>query len=54
MREEVVRIVRAGWLNVPPFPVLIPQGEGEPRHELEAEPRILRYEVTLLGTRDEP
>ena len=52
MRREVARIITAGWDDVFPSDICIPLDEGRPLHELDATPRILRYEVTLLASRD--
>ena len=61
MRREVCRVFRenfngtastnyAGSLN--PFCVVLPQDYGTARHELIESPRMLRYEITLMSTRD--
>jgi len=61
MRHEVARVFRdncdgtalvnyAGSLG--PFSVVLPQDYGVARHELDATPRMLRYEITLMSQRD--
>lgn len=61
MRFEVARLFRT-WFSgtastnyagsLTPFAVLLPQDYGVARHEMAAEPRMLRYEITLVGTRN--
>jgi len=54
MRDEVVRIVQAGWRSI--FSgfnrICINLDEGVPLHEVDVTPRIMRYEITLMATRD--
>jgi len=54
MRDEVLRVIQAGWRSV--FSgagrICIPLDEGRPLHEVLVTPRIMRYEITLLATRD--
>lgn len=63
MRFEVAKLFRtyfsgtavtganyAGSLG--PFCVVLPVDYGRPLHELDKEPRMLRYEITLFSTRD--
>lgn len=59
MRNEVLRIIQAGWRVI--FAgsgragddrICIPLDEGRPLHELIVTPRIMRYEITLLATKD--
>lgn len=62
MRNEVARIFREGFLGTAPTgygggsvgPLLhcLPLDAGKPRHELDKEPRLLRYEITLKGASD--
>lgn len=54
MRDEVLRIVQAGWRAIfaPAGRICIPLDEGRPLHEVLVTPRIMRYEITLMGTRD--
>jgi len=54
MRDEVLRVIQAGWRGV--FAgagrICIPLDEGRPLHEVLVTPRIMRYEITLMATRD--
>lgn len=57
MRREVARVFadghRTNWGgSLSPLRICLPIDDGVPRHELETEPRILRYELTLVATRD--
>ena len=52
MRYEVCRIICAKRRNIATFNVITPENLGIPLHEVNAEPRILRYEVTLVGAHD--
>lgn len=54
MRDEVLRVVQEGWRAI--FSgfgrICIPRDEGVPLHEVDVTPRLMRYEITLMGTRD--
>ena len=54
MREEALRVIQAGWRAI--FAgagrICIPRDEGRPLHETIVTPRIMRYEITLMATRD--
>jgi hypothetical protein len=52
MRYEVCRIIVAKRSVISDFTPLVPVDMGVPRHEVNGEPRILRYEITLLGAHD--
>lgn len=52
MRYEVCRIVAANRGSVASLTSLVPSNLGVPLHEVNAEPRILRYEITLVGAHD--
>lgn len=54
MRDEVLRIIQAGWRAVfaPAGRICIPLDEGRPLHEVLVTPRIMRYEITLMATKD--
>jgi hypothetical protein len=52
MRFEVTRIIVAKRNDIASFSPIVPVDNGVPHHELNAEPRILRYEITLLGAHD--
>ena len=54
MRNEVIRVVQAGWrlIFAGAGRICIPLDEGRPLHELIVTPRIMRYEITLMATRD--
>jgi hypothetical protein len=52
MRYEVTRIVWAKRADISPLTMIVPQDHGIPRHELDGTPRILRYEITLIGVQD--
>jgi len=49
MRREVLRIINANRHGVNSLDIIVPSDEGTPHHELDATPRILRYEVTVFG-----
>ena len=49
MRYEVSRIVWTKRADISPLTMIVPQDHGVPRHELDGTPRILRYEITLIG-----
>lgn len=49
MKREVWRIVNANRHGLSDLDIIVPLDEGVPRHELDATPRILRYEVTMFG-----
>ena len=54
MRDEVLRIVQTGWRSI--FSgysrICSPLDEGVPLHEVDVTPRIMRYEITLMATKD--
>jgi hypothetical protein len=52
MRFEVCRIVLANRNGIADFKPIVPVDEGLPLHEITANPRILRYEITLVGAHD--
>ena len=57
MRREVARILKHGidtdfGGSLGDLHFAIPRDFGTPLHELEIEPKFLRYEMTLVGTRD--
>lgn len=57
MRREVRRVFadghRTNWGgSLSPLRICLPVNDGVARHELDVEPRILRYELTLVATRD--
>jgi len=61
MRLEVARVFRANFSgtattayggSLSPFGPVLPLDYGRRLHELEKEPRMLRYEITLWATRD--
>lgn len=58
MRREVARILREGLTlgdwggSISPLRIALPLDDGTPRHEMDREPRILRYELTVVATRD--
>jgi len=58
MRREVGRILREGLTknnwggSLSPLRLALPLDDGIPRHQTDVEPRILRYELTLVATRD--
>jgi len=49
MRYEVLDIIRDNKTSIGDFVVIVPSDAGTPRHELTGTPRILRYEITLVG-----
>ncbi len=54
MRKEVARIFRAGMNgtyggSLSPLMVCLPENQGIPRHEVDKTPRVLRFELTLIG-----
>jgi hypothetical protein len=49
MRYEVVRIINENRTMLGTNTIIIPRDAGIPRHELSMEPRILRFEIGLLG-----
>jgi len=58
MRREVAWCFRDGISNnyggsLNPFGVVLPLDMGRPLHELTTQPRILRYEITLVSTVDD-
>ena len=59
MRIHIADIFRDGFAlaskyggSLTPFGIVLPLDEGIPRHELDHTPYTLRYEITLLTTRD--
>lgn len=52
LRVEVNRVILAAKSSVADFRPLVPKDSGRPLHELDREPRILRYEITLIGAHD--
>lgn len=52
MRYETCRIILANRNSIADFKPIVPQDTGTPRHELNGEPRVLRYEITLIGAHD--
>lgn len=52
MRYEVCRIAVAQRISMSPFGAVVPKDMGVARHEDNVEPRILRYEITLLSSHD--
>jgi len=58
MRLEIANVFRRGQADsyggsLSPFGVVLPLDAGVPRHEFDKTPRLLRYELTLVATRDE-
>ncbi len=53
MRYEAARIIMAQRSSIGNFQPIVPEDAGVPRHELNGEPRILRYEITLIGAHDQ-
>ena len=49
MRYEVSRIILANRNSIGDFSPIVPEDLGIPHHELDKEPRCLRYEITLNG-----
>jgi hypothetical protein len=49
MRYEVSRVVLANRNSIADLEPIVPKDEGVARHELNGQPRLLRYEITLLG-----
>ncbi len=54
MRYEVLEIIQSKKNDVATFRPLVPIDVGTPRHELDRDPRMLRYEITLLGAHTKP
>ena len=52
MRFEVCRIILAERNSIADFKPIVPTDYGVPLHENENQPRILRYEITLLGAHE--
>ncbi|GAG98894.1 unnamed protein product, partial [marine sediment metagenome] len=52
MRDEVLRIIQEGWRAIFAGRICIPRDEGRPLHEVLVTPRIMRYEITLMATKD--
>lgn len=52
MRYETCRIILSQRSNIADFQPIVPVDMGVPRHELNGEPRVLRYEITLIGAHD--
>lgn len=52
MRYEACRIILSQRSNIANFQPIVPVDMGVPRHELNGEPRVLRYEITLIGAHD--
>ena len=49
MRYEVSRVILANRNSIADFDPIVPKDEGLARHELNGQPRLLRYETTLIG-----
>jgi hypothetical protein len=54
MRKEVARIFRTGvggtyGGSLSPLMLCLPENQGVPRHETDKTPRVLRYELVLVG-----
>ncbi len=49
MRYEVARIIVACRNSIGDLAPIVPENLGVARHELDREPRCLRYELTLIG-----
>lgn len=49
MRYEVARIIVNQRNSIGDLSPIVPDDLGFPRHELDKEPRCLRYELTLIG-----
>lgn len=49
MRYEVARIIVNKRNSIGDLSPVVPDDLGIPHHELDVEPRCLRYEVTLIG-----
>jgi hypothetical protein len=49
MRLEITRIITANKDNVSPFELLVPRDRGKPVHETNVTPKLLRYEITVMG-----
>ena len=56
MKKETARIFRAGFPNyggsLTPFKLIKPTNDGVPRHEIEKTPMCIRYEVSLVGVKE--
>lgn len=57
MRQEVVGIFKNGFDSgyggsLTPIRMIIPLDDGVARHEVNVQPRTLRYEITCIATRD--
>ena len=52
MRYEVTRIITANRNSIADFSPIVPMDQGTPLHEVNKEPRVLRYEITLMGAHD--
>lgn len=55
MRKEVARVFRAGaptWGgSISPLLLAIPKSDGIPHHEIDKTPRCLRWEIRLVGVK---
>lgn len=52
MRLEIARIILSQKNAIGDFSLIVPRDSGVPMHELDKQPRMLRYEVTLIGAID--
>jgi hypothetical protein len=52
MRFETCRIILANRNSIGDFKPIVPQDAGTPHHELNGDPRMIRYEITLVGAHD--
>lgn len=49
MGTEVFRIINTNRHNIGDLEIILAEGEGTPRHELDRNPRMLRYELVAFG-----
>lgn len=52
MRYEVCRCILANRSSIGDFKPIVPEDTGRAIHELNGDPRMLRYEITLVGAHD--
>ncbi len=52
MRYEAARIILANRTSIGDFIMITPEDAGIAHHEMDKEPRMLRYELTLIGAHE--